>query len=515
MRCSPAVTVAIGVVAALLPFSIARAQTADTVRPPAADTIRSHVVDTTGGPELSLEQAMTIGQKNNPDHLQIVEARRTAVAKRRSAYGALLPRADAQLQGLYLAQGNTLASNGFAFGNGSNSEQSSYFIGLTYNIATSTFLNPRIEQANVRAADADVVSSSSVTRSQIAQDYFTVLGDQAKAQLEDSLIANAQTALQLAKAKLSVGSGISLDVSKAEVNLGTQEVAAIKAKNQVAIDRLTLFQHMGVQQPQNSRLTTTYEVKAPTFTVDSVLALARADNPALEAARTRDQSAALSVKAARGSYLPTLQVSTGLGGYTNSYTNPSFLFGQAAAGVQNCLSQDSVRVGAGLGSNAASCGTLNPDGTLSSAQQAAIRKGNNAFPFGFTKQPFQITATLSLPIFDNFQREQRVEEASAARNNALYAIRGQELKTTATVTSSYLTLQAQAQQVALQERTAQQAREALRLAEERYRVGLAPFLDVSDARSQFEQAESDRINAVYDFHKAFAALESAVGRPLR
>jgi outer membrane protein len=472
-------------------------------------------VDTTGGPELSLDQAMSIATKNSPDHLQIVEARRTAVAKRHSAYGALLPRADAQLQGLYLSQGNTLASNGFTFGNGSNSEQSSYFIGLTYNIGTSTFLNPKIESANVRAADADVVSSVSTTRSQIAQDYFTVLGDQAKAQLEDSLIANAQTSLQLAKAKLAVGSGISLDVSKAEVNLGTQEVAAIKAKNQVAIDRLTLFQHMGVQAPQNSRLTTTFEVKAPTFTVDSVLALARADNPALQAARTRDESAKLTIKAARGSYLPTLQVSTGLGGYTNRFTNPNFLIGQAAAGVQNCLSQDSIRVGAGLSSQAAQCGTLMPDGTLPPDQASSIRRQNNAFPFGFTRQPFQVSATLSLAIFDNFQREQRVEESEAARNDALYSIRAQELKTTATVTSAYLTLQAQAQQVALQERTAQQAREALRLAEERYRVGLAPFLDVSDARTQFEQAESDRINAVYDFHKAFASLEAAVGRPLR
>ncbi|MDQ2765868.1 MAG: TolC family protein [Gemmatimonadota bacterium] len=499
MRCTPALTIAVGIVIVLLPLSSARAQ----------------AVDTTGGPELSLDQAMGIATKNSPDHLQIVEARRTAVAKRRSAYGALLPRADAQLQGLYLASGNTLSSNGFSFGNGSNSEQSSYFIGLTYNIGTSTFLNPKIESANVRAADADVVSSVSTVRSLIAQDYFTVLGDQAKAQLEDSLIANAQTSLQLAKAKLQVGSGISLDVSKAEVNLGKQEVAAIKAKNQVAIDRLTLFQHMGVQQPQNTRLTTSFEVSAPTFTVDSVLALARADNPALQAARTRDESAKLGIKAARGTYLPTLQVSTGIGGYTNQFTNPTFLIGQAAAGVSNCLSQDSIRVGAGLSSQAAQCGTLMPDGTLPPAQIAAIRKQNNAFPFGFTRQPFQVTATLSLPIFDNFQREQRVEASEATRNNALYAIRAQELKTTATVTGAYLTLQAQAQQVALQERTATQAREALRLAEERYRVGLAPFLDVSDARTQFEQAESDRINAVYDFHKAFASLEAAVGRPLR
>jgi outer membrane protein len=499
MQFTPVVTAALVAVAVVLPFSSARAQS----------------VDTTGGPELSLEQAMAIATKNSPDHLQIVEARRTAVAKRRSAYGALLPRADAQLQGLYLAQGNTLSSNGFSFGNGSNSEQSSYFIGLTYNVGTSTFLNPKIESANVRAADADVTSSMSTVRSQVAQDYFTVLGDQAKAQLEDSLIANAQTALQLAKAKLSVGSGISLDVSKAEVNLGKQQVLAIRAKNQVAVDRLTLFQHMGVEAPQNTRLTTMYEVKMPTFSVDSVLEVARASNPALQAARTRDESAKLGVTAARGSYLPTLQVSTGIGGYTNTFTNPNFLIGQAAANRASCLTQDSIRVGAGLASLASRCGPLMPDGSLPAAEAAAIRQQNSAFPFGFTRQPFQITATLSLPIFDNFQREQRVELAEASRNDAQYVIRAQELKTRASVTSAYLTLQAQAQEVALQERTAAQAREALRLAEERYRVGLAPFLDVSDARTQFEQAESDRINAVYDFHKAFAALEAAVGRPLR
>ena len=231
MRCTPAVAIAFGIVAVVLPVTRAQAQ----------------AVDSTGGPELSLEQAISIATKNNPDHLQVVEARRTAAAKKRSAYGALLPRADAQLQGLYLKQGNTLQTSGFAFGNGSDVKQSSYFLGLTYNVNTSTFLNPKIESANVTAAEADVTNSVSTVRSKVTQDYFTVLGDQAKAQLEDSLIANAQSQLELAKAKLAVGSGITLDVSKAQVNLGTQEVAAIRARNQVAVDRLTLFQDMGVE----------------------------------------------------------------------------------------------------------------------------------------------------------------------------------------------------------------------------------------------------------------------------
>jgi len=53
------------------------------------------------------------------------------------------------------------------------------------------------------------------------------------------------------------------------------------------------------------------------------------------------------------------------------------------------------------------------------------------------------------------------------------------------------------------------------LAQERYRVGAATFLDLNDARASYERAENDRINAVYEFHKAFAALENAVGHPLR
>ena len=65
----------------------------------------------------------------------------------------------------------------------------------------------------------------------------------------------------------------------------------------------------------------------------------------------------------------------------------------------------------------------------------------------------------------------------------------------------------------LQEQNRTAAREALALAQERYRVGANTFVDVTQARADYERAETDRINAIYEFHKAFAALESAVGRP--
>jgi outer membrane protein TolC len=38
---------------------------------------------------------------------------------------------------------------------------------------------------------------------------------------------------------------------------------------------------------------------------------------------------------------------------------------------------------------------------------------------------------------------------------------------------------------------------------------------VTTAHGTFVQAQVDRLNSIYDYQKAFAALESAVGRPLR
>ena len=51
--------------------------------------------------------------------------------------------------------------------------------------------------------------------------------------------------------------------------------------------------------------------------------------------------------------------------------------------------------------------------------------------------------------------------------------------------------------------------------QDRYKIGATTFVDLTEARATYERSESDRINSVYDYHKAFAVLESAVGHPLR
>jgi outer membrane protein TolC len=94
-------------------------------------------------------------------------------------------------------------------------------------------------------------------------------------------------------------------------------------------------------------------------------------------------------------------------------------------------------------------------------------------------------------------------------------VRATELALTADVTAAYLTVTSSFTAARMQEQNAAKSRQELQLMMERYRVGSISFVDVADSRALYERAESDRINAIYDFHKAFAALEAAVGRALR
>jgi outer membrane protein len=106
-------------------------------------------------------------------------------------------------------------------------------------------------------------------------------------------------------------------------------------------------------------------------------------------------------------------------------------------------------------------------------------------------------------------------EARAAQKDADEGVRAQALRVRATVHSSYLRLEATYRAIALVERSRTAAREQLRLAQDRYRVGIGTALEVTDAQSAVQNAEGNYVNAVFEYHRSIAALEAAVGRPLR
>jgi outer membrane protein len=470
--------------------------------------------DSTTPATLTLDQAIQLARRNNPALQQIQNNRIGARAAVRSAYGALLPAADASLS-VQRQQGGQQIFSGTSLGASSDVNQSSYEIGLSYRLNSATLITPSLQRANRDAVEADITGASEILRSNVAQQYLSVLQADENADLQDSLAVASQQELILAQAREIVGSGTQLDVQRAEVALGLQKVQVLKARNQVEIEKLRLFQLMGTPQPANVKLVSQFVVTPVPLSLQDLIASARSDNPSVLALRSREHVSDLNVRREKGEYSPTLSLSTGIGGYTYGYTNSSFPVQQAAAQLEaskaSCVRTEEVRAALNLSNQLAECNTI----AFTDAQASAIRQSNSRFPFNFTKSPRSISAVLSLPLFDGFSREQRLQEAMASRSDARYDVRSKELALTADVTAAYLTLVTAEKTVALQEQNAEKAKQELKLVQDRYRIGATTFVDLTEARATYERAESDRITAIYDYHKAFAALESAVGHPLR
>jgi len=471
---------------------------------------RDTVVQTT----LTMDQAIELARRNNPVLQQTLNNRIGARAAVRSAYGALLPTADASLSA-QRQQGGQQIFSGTSLGASSDVNQSSYQIGFNYRLNSATLITPSLQRANRDAVEADITGATETLRSNVAQQYLSVLQAEATADLQDSLVVASQQELILAQAREIVGSGTQLDVSRAEVALGLQRVQALKARNQVEIEKLRLFQQMGVPQPPNVKLVSQFPVVALNLNLQQLVESARTQNPGVVALRSREHVADLNVRREKGEYSPTLSLSTGIGGYTYGYTNSSFpvqqALAQADAARTSCVRTEEVRAALNLSNQLAQCSAI----TFTPADEQAIRSTNSKFPFNFTKSPRSLTAVLSLPLFDGFAREQRLQEAMASRSDARYSVRARELALTADVTAAYLIVTTAEKTVALQEQNAAKARQELKLVQDRYKIGATTFVDLTQARATYERAESERINSVYDYHKAFAALESAVGHSLR
>ncbi len=466
------------------------------------------------GPVLTIEEAVRLATRNNPGHQRSLTARARAGAALRSAYGALMPQVSTSFSSGF-REGRPQFFAGQQFGSGSDVLSSSTDLSLSLNFSGSSLMAPRAGRATVEATEAEITSSEQTLRSLVIQQYLNVLQAQSRAVMQETLLVGVQAQLELARARAQVGAANQLDVRRAEVLVGQQQVALLQARNQAEIDKLRLFQQMGVPQPPNVQLTSQFPITEPTLRIADLMDMARRSNPQLNALRSRERSAGVNVGQARSSYLPSFRLSTGVGGFTEKTRDIESRVrsaqGDVAESRENCFTTDSIRRGAGLPSSAGQCArfVFTPD------LEKSIRDANSQFPFSMTRDPITVSASLSLPIFDGFRREEQVQQTTAARRDAQYAVREQELRLTADVTTANLNLTTAYRTAQLQEENARTARIALALAEERFRVGATSFIEVTTARSDFERAETDRINAIYEFHKAFATLEAAVGRSLR
>ena len=131
---------------------------------------------------------------------------------------------------------------------------------------------------------------------------------------------------------------------------------------------------------------------------------------------------------------------------------------------------------------------------------------------------WEAQAMFSVPIFDGGVARARRREAQGGLADAEILKRQAVDQVTLEAEQAYLALNEARQRIDVAKQSLNEATEAFGLAKVRYmagvsaHAGISPLLELSDAQSALTLAESNQVNALYDYNSANARLDRALGR---
>lgn len=102
------------------------------------------------------------------------------------------------------------------------------------------------------------------------------------------------------------------------------------------------------------------------------------------------------------------------------------------------------------------------------------------------------------------------QQAEVARKQAEVTLRQAEQQVEFEVRAAFLSLKDAGERIAVLEKSVEQAREAVRLAQLRYEAGVATGLEVTNARLALAQAEGGALQAIYDYNLAVSSFNYSV-----
>jgi len=468
---------------------------------------------------LSLEEAVRIARQHNPLLQADLNNREVADWNIRSAYATLIPSARASSGLSWQGSGEqtfgsvTLSQLGFK--NQPAYYFSSYNLGLSYTLDGRILMAIPQAKADKRTQIAQGEASETQTVFQVTQAYLEVLRQEEALVLAQQELERARGNVRLARGQMEVGSGTPMDVRQAEVAVGRARVNVLTSQNGVRTAKFRLMQQMGMDPRDDFSLTSSFEITQPEWDEGELLGLALENNPQLRSLRSAVETQRYSTRMAKAAYLPTVSISAGLSGFTREASKSGFLVAQAQSSslsqVAQCQAMNELYRRLADPLPALDCSRF----LFTEGQRQAILNGNDNFPFSFTRNPPSASLTLSLPIFQGLSRQRDLEAARVAEEDTRFQVRDQEIRLKADLASSLSTLQTAYEAALIEEENQVWADEQLRLAQERYRLGAATFLELVEAETVKAQADRDQIAAIFAYHDALASLEALVGTSLR
>ncbi len=470
--------------------------------------------------ELTLEEAIAIASANNPAFLSTRNDLGAADWRVREAFASFLPRFSTSAGATYIGAGtqNFGTFTASAVGVGSTDYYlSDYSLRLDLQLSGRTFFQAARTRADRRAVDAGVQAAAFTLATDVTRQYLLALRAQEGVRVARRQLQRAEENYELASARVRVGQAAATEGKQAEVERGRAEVAVLQAENLLATERFRLMEQLGMSLDDGVALASGFEFFELARSQEELVDVAMNGHPQLRSLRASRDATVAGVRETRSDYLPSLSLAASWSGFTRQVGDDQFLINQVRGSVEgqreDCLFMNQLAAGLTnpIDGFPRDCSAL----VLTPADERRIVSGNRAFPFDYEREPLRASLRVSLPIFTGFSRQRQAEEASAADADARYAVQAEQLRLRAEIATRYGDVQTTRRIAEIEERNREVAGEQLALARERYRLGAAAFLELLEAESSMAEAERDHLAAVYNFHDALSALESAVGARLR
>ncbi|AIE86057.1 TolC family protein [Fimbriimonas ginsengisoli] len=450
-----------------------------------------------GGRDMTIEDAVGIALATSRGYATSIANLERAKGRTGEARAALQPQAG--VGGSLTIYDKPNVAN---FGPTSVTLQNQFNSIYTASISLPIDLSGAIHAAASQAQFSEVAARIDVNRvrNQLVSDvkaaFYQALRAQGQFVVSQDTLTNAQTRLEDAQATLRAGTGTQFDVLTAQRDVADAQQAVVNARGAVTLALARLKNVMGVDVSAPIRITDTGAVQEPEGVAPVVPPVSTPPLSELKIPPPADNS----------SRLHTAQNEVELG--------PDY---QAA--VREALATRPE--------------VLESEAALTAAQRGVMYERRRALPTfslsaqyvvqptaaGFTpEQQGSIGLNFNIPIFRGGLDRARVREAEATVAGAKTDRRSAIDQVTFEVQQAYVNLAQARERVQVANVGLAQAREAFRLARLRARVGVSagpltsPQLELSNAQASLTQAETNRVNALYDYNQARSDLDRAVGR---
>ena len=281
--------------------------------------------------------------------------------------------------------------------------------------------------------------------------YVQAIADRATVSSTQAQVNTAQALYQQASDQVNAGTSPSIDGLRAKVELQTQQQLLIQARNDLAIQKLTLARTIGLAPGQHFELTDNTPYQPLTgLTVDEALDQAYAHRSDYQAALASLRAAEDSRKAASAGYLPSLSFSADYG----------------LAGT---------------------------------------------YPNVVTHGIFDVRGTLTVPIFQGGRVHGDVMQADAQLQQSRDQLDNLRAQIDSEVRTALLNLQSAEQRVAVAQSNVGLADETLSQSRDRFAAGVTNTVEVVQAQEQVASADQQYISSLYLDNYAKISLARALG----